>query len=182
MNDWLISAKLNAELLQKLQYDTNNIITTNQLVSDITGRSTTGNNCQQYELLEYINDLESFKLLRVLTEKTLRENNLFLKKNLKPISCWTVIGKEGTYHRLHKHNDVNLNHISTVIYLTVLESKIETEGAFYAVLKNEKNENDFIEYKPDTADMLIFPIWILHGTYPQSTELRQSLNIDYILE
>ena len=34
---------------------------------------------------------------------------------------------------------------------------------------------------PEVGKLLIFPDWVLHGTYPQTKGTRQTLNVDYKL-
>ena len=40
----------------------------------------------------------------------------------------------------------------------------------------------YLHINPEVGKLLIFPDWILHGTYPQTKGIRQSFNIDYALD
>ena len=46
-------------------------------------------------------------------------------------------------------------------------------------------QNKIVEIYPKKGKLLIFPDWIIHGTYPQNTsknEVRKSFNIDFTLD
>jgi len=138
----------------------------------LDSKSTTGKNVKQYDLFNYI---KNNSIIDMVKEKILLslDRHLHLKlNNLKLLSAWTVLGYKNSYHTLHKHND-KINHVSSVIYLNVKE-----EGSFYYVYK--KNEEiTYGSYKPQVGDLIIFPVWLLHGAYPQSRGLRQTLNLDF---
>jgi hypothetical protein len=38
---------------------------------------------------------------------------------------------------------------------------------------------EYKEFSPKIGDFFIFPIHVLHGTYPQSEGIRQTLNLDF---
>ena len=143
----------------------------------LDSKSTTGKNVKQYDLFNYI---KNNSIIDRVKEKILLslDRHLHLKlNNLKLLSAWTVLGYKNSYHTLHKHNDKK-NHVSSVIYLNVLNSKIKGEGNFYYVYK--KNEEiKYGSYKPQVGDLIIFPVWLWHGAYNQSKGLIQTLKLDF---
>jgi len=96
--------------------------------------------------------------------------------NLNLASSWTVLGKRGSYHTCHKHN--TNKDVSTVLYLETPQTNDERdEGIFYFVINNEVHE-----LVPKKGRLLIFPVTMYHGVYPQGDGLRQTLNMDFSLQ
>jgi len=99
------------------------------------------------------------------------------------VNLWTVYGQENSYHKLHYHINFKntnkaLNHISTVTYLSVAEKNIHQSGNFHFVyLKN--NQVCYEEIDAKKGNILIMPVRIWHGSYPQGKGLRQTLNLDF---
>jgi len=123
-------------------------------------QSTKGKNSKQY----FIKDLSKI-------EKISKDIQFFLNKKLNLINAWTVYGREGSYHTIHRHNKKHYPHLATVIYLKVPKKQA---GDFTYIL----NESyDFIT--PKEGDIFVFPIDMIHGTYPQGKGLRQTLNLDF---
>ena len=91
--------------------------------------------------------------------------------NIDLRSAWTVLGKKGTYHTCHRHN--TNDDIATVLYLESPNSN-GPEGNFYFF-----DTQDVHEIKPKKGDLLIFPVTVFHGAYPQGEGLRQTLNLDF---
>lgn len=88
-------------------------------------------------------------------------------------NCWTVYGKKGGYHTVHRHND--LEDFCSVLYLEVQEEDDPTsQGAFFYFIDGECRRHE-----PMTGDLLIFPATMWHGTYPQGRDHRHTLNIDF---
>lgn len=139
-------------------------------------KSTQGINSSQIELI----DIDQLSKLFLEAMK-----NLIKTDNLKPTSCWSVSGEEGSYHRIHKHIPPNgedaekTNRISTVLYLDVPSKTKIADGDFYFVVK-EKNEINSYSIEPQVGDFLVMSANVLHGTYPQSKGLRRTLNMDFI--
>tara|TARA_R100001463_G_scaffold21796_1_gene52365 strand:+ start:52 stop:528 length:477 start_codon:yes stop_codon:yes gene_type:complete len=127
---------------------------------NLSDLSTKGKNSKQFFL-------DDFSKL----EKISNDIQFFLNKKLKLIRAWTVYGRKGSYHTIHRHNEKHYPHLATVIYLKVPKKE---PGDFTYIL----NEGyDFIT--PKEGDIFIFPIHIIHGTYPQGEGLRQTLNLDF---
>ena len=128
--------------------------------SDLSYFSTKGKNSKQYfiEDLSKINDISN-------------DIQLFLNKKLKLLNAWTVYGKQGSFHALHRHNDKQYNHLATVIYLKVPKKE---PGDFVYVIEDNY---DFIT--PKEGMIFAFPIQMIHGTHPQGKGLRQTLNLDF---
>lgn len=96
---------------------------------------------------------------------------------------WSIIGGENSYCQIHDHP--NINGVSVVLYLRVPQHNSDhfldqTRGQIYFVLDCETATEDFsskvVEINPDVGKILIFPNWMLHGTYPQLDGIRQTLN------
>ena len=175
--DWIIKTKLSNENIQKLLLDIDLTIIENNLTSNIRGKSSFGN-IKQYELDEYLNP-EIKVIEKVIKNCLIKSKIISFDNEIKNISKWTVIGEEGSYHVTHKHNLLNSNvksAISTVTYLKVPEKlNNDPSGKFYAFLRS----NELITISPKVGDIFIFPVWIYHGTYPQSKGTRQTLNLDF---
>ena len=91
-----------------------------------------------------------------------------------------MLGYKGSYHTVHKHNN-KINHISVVLYLNVNKTQQNNEnGNFYCFLNNQNNIQ-YYSHKPKKNDLIIMPVWLLHGVYPQEKGLRQTLNLDFEL-
>jgi hypothetical protein len=179
MADWIENHKLSTDSAQKIVDEIGETIKKFNVESDTKGKSTTGKNSLQYELLAYIENFQFTAPLTQVAENTLRSKGLLSStQKLEICSLWSVFGGKGTFHRVHRHNRVGVDHYSMVVYAHADSTNDETSGAFFAVL-NDNDENDFIEFAPETGDILMFPVWICHGTYPQQTEKRITLNLDF---
>ena len=122
----------------------------------------------QYELFRE----KYFEQLNPITSKIKEKIYSELRvKNLKLCSAWTVLGKRGTYHTCHRHN-TNTD-ISSVLYLESPDSNFPS-GAFY-FFADEK----VYDFQPKKGDLIIFPVTMFHGSYPQGDGLRQTLNMDF---
>jgi len=173
-SDWLITDNMKINGFSKIIRK----IIKNIRPMSIESRSTTGSKSEQYDLFNHI---KNTSIIDKVKEKILLnlESSLKLKsRNLKLLSAWTVLGSEHSYQALHKHNE-RLNHISAVLYLHMPQSKrVKRNGTFYYVYNNN-GEINYGSYKPKIGDLIIFPVWLWHGAYPQSKGLRQTLNFDF---
>lgn len=131
---------------------------------DLTNKSTVHGT--QYDLFMYI---DNFAAVIKQIQQIIRK---FLHVDVTAVSAWTVLGEEGGYHTCHKHNDND--DISTVLYLSVPEETNDKQGAIYFFA-----ENNLTVHVPKAGELLIFPVTMHHGTYPQGKGLRQTLNIDF---
>ena len=173
MNDWVIIDSIAIEDIAIMVKK--GIKTTFPIALD--SKSTAGGKSKQYDLFKY---LKNNSTLDKVKEKILLnlDKHLQLKlSNLKLVSAWTVLGYKNSYHTLHKHGD-HKNHVASVIYLNVPNSKHERDGRFFYVYKKDQ-EIDYGSHKPRVGDLIIFPVWLWHGAYPQSKGLRQTLNLDF---
>ena len=148
---------------------------------DLTYKSTKGEKSKQYNLINFYNVDEKFtSLVNKIKESVLlclQKNNLHHIKNLSVVSCWTVYGEENGYHTIHRHNGYNVQHFSTVTYLKTPVTQNKNSGNFFYFAND-----DVHEIIPIDGVMIIMPIWMLHGTYPQSKGLRQTLSVDFSFE
>ena len=174
--DWIFINNINIEHVSKVI----NRMIKNQTPMSTENRSTEGKKSKQYELFDLIN---SHEIINIMKEHILQNMSTFIKQNiqLNLLSAWTVLGDKGSYHTLHRHNEKKekyRNQIASVLYLDVPKNSSKEQGNFYCVLR----DNDSIKYythKPKQGDLIIFPVWLWHGVYPQEKGLRQTLNLDF---
>lgn len=178
--DWLIADKLNIDnLIQVVNKGTEISVSVPLDYLSISGNYYT----KQYSLFKYfknsseLNSLKEKILLNLNTHLKFKCNKLILQ------NAWSILSYEHSYHTLHKHNNNKINWITSVIYLAV--SKFDdykyprdSPGDFYYVYQQDK-EIQYNNHKPQIGDLLIFPVWLWHGTYPQAKGLRQTLNLEF---
>lgn len=176
--DWLIILEgMPLARLYQITEKINNYIQANNLPNWLDGNknlSTRGQGSLQYDLLPYVLDLKdvyeeiSNRVFRELINqgKTSSSSKLYIE------STWTVFGYENGFHRIHKHN--TNRDIASVLYMTISQNSFNKPGTFYAVINGTIEE-----IHPKAGDLLIFPVHVLHGTYPQGPGIRQTLNIDF---
>jgi len=173
----------------------------NKFICDRENKSTMGEKSKQYFIHDFnINSFSEntdFKnIINVVGNKVSESlySSCILKKNYKLIfkNCWAVDGRGGGYHALHNHGH-NPFGISTVLYTKVpnlnkVFRKFEESSGYAYFILNANFSSDLYNHSenvinicPEEGKLLIFPNWILHGTYPQTNELRRSLNINFEL-
>ena len=174
----------------------------NNLYKNKEGYSTTGKNAEQYWLIHqkddfFVQDSRFYDFEKKYKNQILNRikvSNLFDERNkedidLNPSNAWSVIGEENSYHTIHSHNEGIFDGISTLVYLEVPETNVKDEpenDIFLVTSVGPKNpyyyENTHVlDINPEVGKLLIFPNWVLHGTYPQTKGIRQTFNIDYRL-
>lgn len=119
-------------------------------------------NKKEYHLIkhkDYLNDV-----LDIIKSK-------INKDNLECFNTWVCYGTENCYHELHIHNEPNKNKLATILYLDVPNND---GGEFYYVENNKTTK-----VKPEIGTFIIFPIHLLHGSYPQGEGIRQTFNMDF---
>jgi hypothetical protein len=215
-NNWIIEDQLNEELVKKITTITDAIQRTpsyfgtpitvidenlNNFPKLKKSYSSQRKNAEQYWLIKKDKDNDFYfqnknfenikKEYKVNILNRLKKSNL-LRQNLKSLdidikNCWTVVGKENSFHTPHFHNYGLVSGISTLLYLNVPESNIENlpENNLFLIMNSGPN-NEFynsnpkiISINPEVGKLLIFPDWIIHGTHPQTKGIRQTFNIDY---
>lgn len=199
-NSWIIEDYIDKSLLNEIKNIINENLT--NLTKDKSGYSTSGDKSEQYWLINmkdgfYIDDSRFYEfekkyreqiLNRVKAADLLRERDgveIFLKRS----NAWTVIGDEGSYHTIHNHAENDTDTLTTVLYLEVPDtnSKDNPENNLYLVSdvgvesKLIYEHPGVIHINPEVGKLIIFPSWILHGTYPQTKGIRQSFNKDYAI-
>ena len=173
MNDWVIHTKIDITGCKKTL---DNIIKKISPLS-VEHRSTKGINSKQYLLDKYQN-----KFLKIQEDvKKQIKTHINIKNNLNLIAAWTVLGYENSYHSVHNHNDPT-NHVASVLYLKVPKPKINKGGQFYFFIRDKNLNITYHEIKPEEGSLIIMPIHIFHGAYPQARGLRQTLNMDFEIE
>jgi hypothetical protein len=200
-NNWLIEDQLDDILLTRMNDLLDNSL--DKLLKDKEGYSTTGENIEQYWLINRGSNFsfrdEEFKnieneyrrqiLGRLNRSEFLnkrRQSKITLKNDK---NCWSVIGGEHSFHQPHIHNIGSFDGISTLVYLKVPETNDEdrAENKLFAILdcnptnKYYQIQTKIVTINPTVGKVLIFPDWIVHGTHPQSKGIRQTFNIDYTL-
>jgi len=165
--DWVIITKIDIKPVRKIM----NKIMGNEL--NIKGKSTRGFNSTQFDLYEQRSQFEEvINMVKYeLCKLDLKSYNL--------LSAWTVIGKENGYHMVHNHNMVAQDHVSTVLYLKMpKKSNMHQSSRFYYFL-NDGNKINYHHFLPVEGNLVIMPVHILHGAYPQAKGIRQTLNLDF---
>lgn len=197
-NCWIIEDYLDSNLVEEIKL----IIQENldNLYKNKEGYSTTGKNSEQYWLIHrkdefLVSDSRFYKFEEEYKNQILNRikvANLFDEKkkeniDLNYLNAWSVIGEEDSYHTIHCHNEGSFDGISTLVYLEVPDTNLDDEpenNIFLVTNVGPKNsyyyENtNYLNINPEVGKLLIFPDWVLHGTYPQTKGIRQTFNIDY---
>lgn len=195
---WIIEDYLDVNLVEKIKLIIQDNL--NNLYKNKEGYSTTGKNSEQYWLIRqednlYVNDSRFYDFKKEYKNQVLnriKAADLFDEKKKEDIdlnnnNAWSVIGEENSYHTIHCHNEGSFDGISTLVYLEVPETNVEDEpenNLFLATHVGPKNpyyyENaPYLNINPEVGKLLIFPDWVLHGTYPQTKGIRQTFNIGY---
>ena len=192
--NWLIEDQLKNELLNDIKKFFDNHL--EYLHTDKEEYSTTGDNAEQYWInkkgkkrfyyknKEYEDIERRFRKEihgRLKAASLLKTDDIQLRQS----TAWTVIGEEGSYHKIHTHGDGLIDGVSVVLYLNVPDSK-DASNSICLVLHTDPSSK-FINkscpsvhhIKPEVGKVLIFPHHIPHGTYPQTKGIRQTFNIDY---
>jgi len=162
-NNWIIKKEINIK-----NFDT---IINNSIIEkdDLTLKSTRGVLSEQYDLFD---NREKLNIIVEEIKNELKKINKDFDYNL--VAAWTVIGKENSYHEVHRHNNV-----ATVLYLNVPERNMHQSGDFYYFIKDSFNNISCEIISPKKGTLIIMPIDLLHGSYPQSKGKRQTLNLDF---
>jgi len=170
MNDWIVHTNIN---VSSIKNKIEKIIKKTKPVSleDLDLISTRGAKSKQYVITKFKEDFKDVQ------KKVIKEIQKYVFKNedLKLQSAWTVKGYENGYHLAHNHSE---HKVATVIYLDVPKKTIHNPGYFYYFIQ----ENGKIKYntiEPKKGSLIIMPIHIFHGCYPQAKGLRQTLNMDF---
>ncbi len=176
-NDWMYIDNIGEKETNNLLNYVNNF-TKKLKPIDLNEKSTRGINSKQYELFGLIKNKD--RQISIVKEKIKFHLNKFVHKelNLELLSAWTVLGQKDSYHTLHKHNEYNTKHIATVLYLETPPYSKDDFGNFYFLFRHG-SEIIKHSHKPRKGDLIIFPVWIWHGAYPQQEGLRQTLNLDF---
>lgn len=206
-SNWIIEKNINDE---KFINDVNMFIDNNKenFICNKKGLSTKGKNSKQYwihqpPLIKYLNN-DNYKCIenyiRAIIYQSIVKNNILeqienamgKKYELFHSNSWSVTGEEGGYHLIHSHHENPLC-LSSVLYTKVPDKNILSNDEFdnmsgniffvmnslFDNIYNKKSKT--IHILPSVGKLLIFPSWLLHGTYPQSKGTRQTLNINYYL-
>jgi len=176
MEDWIIIDKIDIKDIKP--FVKKHIKKQNKL--SLEYKSTVGNKSSQYDLF---NQIKNSSILNLIKSKVI--DSFFRIKNKKInielTHSWTVIGHKDSYHKLHKHCiNLETNKLCSVIYLQTPKKSKGENGNFYCVFK-KNNKIEYFSYKPKVGDIIIFPVWLFHGVYPQDLGTRQSLNLDFVV-
>jgi hypothetical protein len=197
--NWIIEDYLELNFIKEISEILEN--NKHNLISDKKGYSTEGKNSNQYWLINlykkfFISDKNYYEFEKKYRNEILsrlKKSGLLDKDFEKSISLnlrnsWIVSSEENSYHSIHNHCGKNLG-ISTVVYIKVPRTNVESEisNDIYFVMDSNSNQMFYynlppsIHINPEVGKLLIFPDWILHGTYPQTKGIRQTFNVDYQL-
>ena len=194
--NWIIECDLDDEFVDKIQeFLDKNLDGFRQ--AETSKLSTGGKESIQYWIKNHAGDEKTFeKITNKLKNKifNLLKNTDVLKDNIEmnifEKNSWTIIGKENGYHTTHCHTDGSLFGFSFVIY-----TKVEYEGEYdgkggdiYFIMNADcasshtfQTKKQYLVFTPNKNKMLLFPGWLLHGTYPQPKGVRQTFNFEFDL-
>lgn len=189
-NNWIIFDNLdNISDLKKLIEDTDTkdyseytTATGNSSQRYFTDNSPFWNPNQKVEVSELWVDVKD-KYENIIKDYLIKHNKYDERyKNLSIESGWTVTGKEGSYHTIHEHGN---DGISVIIYTDVPNHEdVFDNGMVYFVL-HSGNYDEFLSpyqrlprFSPEEGLILIFPSWLVHGTFPQKEGVRTTVSFD----
>lgn len=192
--NWILESYLDQSTVNVLRNSVNNNL--ENLYENTYNSAIQGENSIQYWIYDYKihpvffnKDFESsINELKSHVNNVLIENKLLENPSLRFESIWSIIGDENSYCGIHDHP--NINGLSAVLYLQVPENKSEnhlnqSRGQIYFVLDsdslNDKFDSRVVHITPDVGKLLVFPNWVLHGTYPQIKGVRQTLNTNLFI-
>jgi len=192
--NWVLESYLDTSLVLTLKNSLNDHL--ESLYENTHSSAVQGKNSNQYWIYDYKMHPNFFNQefgnamenLKSYAENILSEQKLIEKKSLTFESVWSIIGDEYSYCGIHDHP--NIYGVSVVLYLQVPPNVSnnhldQTRGQIYFVLDSDSRDKDFdkrvIHITPDVGKILIFPNWLLHGTYPQVRGTRQTLNTNLFI-
>lgn len=194
--NWVIEDQLDPDMMNEISIFLEKKC--NKFLADKNGYSTKGKNSQQHWIVHQsknfqIDDNKFYEFEKKYRNQILsriEKSNLFNEEIKEKVSLeykniWTVTGEEHSYHTVHFHSSVQ--GISTVLYTKVPDTNIkkDPENNIFLIMNCDLNSNFYyslpnhISINPEVGKLLIFPDWILHGTYPQTRGVRQTFNVNY---
>ena len=193
-SNWIVECDLDDEFVDELQEFLEKNINSFRKEEDLSKLSTTGKGSEQYFVKDHAGDQKTYqkitkeldnKILNLLKKTELLKDDMYVT----PKNSWTIIGKENGYHTIHCHTEGSVFGISCVIYTRVeYEEVVEREGDIYFVMNADCSSSHTFHTKkqceiftPTKNKMLLFPGWLLHGTYPQPKGIRQTFNYEFEL-
>ena len=176
--DWIVERFLHPSITDGMKKRINKAIKDKDL-KDISKENTTcRGNFKQY-ILDGVIEEDDVDFIKAQVRDIIEKNEILdYKFDLEFSIAWTAIGKKGSFHIPHTHSrDVPVDVLSTTIYLSANETDESDDGYFYHVWREECNG---VEYtRPEPGMMLLFPNWLVHGTLPQGSGTRQTLNLSF---
>jgi len=198
--DWLIEEMIDDDKLNEIKKSISSTIKENSLESRIFGKSCQGN-IKQYNLFSFIDKSIAFFLQEKIKDCLLEHNLINLETSLTLTNCWTCIGYKNSYHIAHNHTltrpggalRVEPRVVSATLYLS---SPLKEGDCSNPMSENHSNMHDSISgffyffakpylinhVMPELGKLIIFPSWLVHGTYPQISGKRQTLNLSFELD
>lgn len=198
--DWVIEEMIDDHKLNQIRKNISSTIKKNSIESRIFGKSCQGN-IKQYNLFNLIdNDIAIF--LKEKVRSCLVEHNLIRSEtSLTLTNCWSCIGYKNSYHVAHNHTltrpggtlKVEPRVVSATLYLS---SPLKYGDCSNPMSEDHHKMHDsiagffyffakpyLINYvMPEVGKIVIFPSWLVHGTYPQISGKRQTLNLSFELD
>jgi uncharacterized protein (TIGR02466 family) len=192
--NWIIESYLDKDSVEQLKKEINSNL--DLLHKNTYSSALQGNNSTQYWIYDHQVHPEFFNQnftqlmydLKDGVNDALISYSLTKNRSIKFESAWSIIGDKNTYCRIHNHP--NIDGVSSVLYLQVPEVVNEVDlsspqGQIYFVLNSDNSTDDLdsqvIHITPEIGKLLIFPNWLLHGTYPQKEGIRQTLNTNLFI-
>lgn len=198
--DWLIEELIDDNKLNQIKKSISSTIKKNSLESRIFGKSCQGN-MKQYNLYNFFDKNIAFFLQEKVRGCLVEHNLIMPDTSLTLTNCWTCIGYKNSYHIAHNHTltrpggtiRVEPRVVSATLYLS---SPLKEGDCSNPTSENHSKMHDSIAgffyfftkphlinlVMPEVGKLIIFPSWIVHGTYPQISGKRQTLNLSFELD
>lgn len=192
--NWIIESYLDKDSVEQLKKEINSnldLLHKNTYSSALQGKNSTQYWIYDHQVHPKFFNQKFTELMYHLKDgvnDALVSYNLTKNTSIKFESAWSIIGDKNTYCRIHNHP--NIDGVSSVLYLQVPEVVKEEDlnspqGQIYFVLNSDNSTDDLdsqvIHITPEVGKLLIFPNWLLHGTYPQMEGARQTLNTNLFI-
>jgi len=132
------------------------------------GKSTTVNGYQMPQSLDDTREIADFIIEK--TNSILDEGQVRCKLN-KHIQSWSIRYYPGGWKGIHNHAKGSTG-CTAVLYFDDIRDQPNDEGAFYAVLQDEKGGTHVNWWQPSKGKLLIMDARIWHGAYPTLDERR----------
>lgn len=195
--NWLIEDSLSLDLTREIEEFVDKHSKEEHRAKNVDNYSFKGKNSKGYWITKNRENIsEDFNILqqryKIQVLKLLNQSGLLNKHLQRDIDivnhfCWSTVGEENSYHVAHVHNNGDADGISTILYLKIPETNDTSkhENNIFLILGCNFENHFFgtperiVDINPTVGKLLIFPNYIVHGTYPQTEGIRKTFNMDF---